>query len=668
VAGFVRRYGFSPGSETITLVEGVIIVDLPPPGSIKGVQTGVVGMPGEFADMTYATSVDTSGVVTTYARPVEVFSGQDLLDKLGGYDSTLGNTGKAGGSGFIELRNKKFSRLVCVPVNIAAAAGGRVYRDLPTNLSATQAIPVVPIQGGKVSAGREFKASANRVHIAKTIGFTAKGHYKNGVDGAVTAFGSAQPTQTFNSATGAFLTANSGSAVKKGDLLVVGVIGAAGAQGANAFTFRVTADAASNTALVVEKMSGVSFDWTTGTALAYRVHPASDADSAGVLGDSAKLSDAIGYRVPCRPLDASVASATACTPVLVPASGTATSWDVLSGLTLVSHVSSGFVYDSTIHAPNAVNHANLDALYATAFDAMLASDAPSRDVNIVFSARVSDTIRAKVKSHCLTASGNGVGRVGCTSPDLQTVSLATAIGDAAPGVGATRDESVFYVWPGWQTFVPEAVGFSQGTADASTTTDGILDTKSDGWLAAVLSNLAPERNPGQAAPPVPEILAPCLAIQRGAPALGLGEYISLRQNGVCAPRNDRTVGMIFQSGITSSLISGQKNINRRRFAYFIQDSISQSLVPSSKLPLTDDLKDTMLGQVDSFLLGLKSPNNKAAQRIDDYSVDGVSGNTPSTLAQGIYVIIAKVRMTPTADFIVLQTEVSENTVITKVNQ
>ena len=70
MSGFVRRYGFSPGVETITLIEGVVIVDLPPPGTVNGQSSGVVGMVGEFADMTYATSVDSSGAVTTKAQPV----------------------------------------------------------------------------------------------------------------------------------------------------------------------------------------------------------------------------------------------------------------------------------------------------------------------------------------------------------------------------------------------------------------------------------------------------------------------------------------------------------------------------------------------------------------------------------------------------------------------
>lgn len=663
MSGFIRRYGFSPGVETITLIEGVVIVDLPPPGAINGQSSGVVGMVGEFADMTYATSVDSTGAVTTKAQPVEVTSGQDMLDKVGGFVSTIGNFGNAGGNGFEAVRNKRFTRLVLVPVNLASAGAGRVWRDLPTNLSATQAVPTVPLLGGRVEAGRGFVSGANRVMLGARVNFTALGHYKNAIDGAVTAAGSAAATQTFNSATGGFLTAYNGGVVPKGAILVVGQIGGAGALGANAATYRVTVAAASNTALVVEKMDGSSFDWTTGTALPYRLHVDTDADSSGATSDS-KLTDTAGYTVPCRPLDATIAAATNCTPVIVPSAGTATTWDPLSGLALRSHQSSGFVYTATVQAVNAANDSAIDALYATAIDSLAQDLAPARDVNIVFAARTSSTITNKLKSHVLETSGTGLGRIAVTAPNLQTVSAATAQGDAAPGVGANRAERVIYTWPGVQTFIPEAEGVSLGTANGSPTTDGILDTRGDGWMAAVLSNLPPERNPGQSGEPVTTVLAPVLGIQRGVSALSMGDYINMRTTGIAALRMDRTTGPVFQSGITSSLVSGQKNIARRRMADFIQDSVSQSIVPFSKQPLTQSLKDSVVGEIDAFLNQLKSPSNPAAQRIVDYGIDDKSGNTPALEARGIFVVVARVRTLASADSIVLQTEVGEGVTIT----
>lgn len=663
MAGFIRRYGANPGDAEIRAIEGVIILDLPPPGAINGASSGTVGLVGEFADMGYGVAVSSTGAVTTSPSPVEIFSGQDLIDKVGGWDSTIGNFGNADGSGFHALRNKKFTRLVVSPVNLASAGAGRAWRDLPTNLSATQATPVVPLAGGRVEAGREFRSSTNRVRLGKRIAFTAVGHFKNGVDGAVTSAGAAA-TQTFNAAAGSFLTAYNGGVVPKGTLLVLGVISGAGALGANAFTYRVTADAASATALVVQKLDGSNFDWTTGTALPYRLHPESDGDTGGFNGVQSALADTSGYKLPCRPLDATIAAATSCTPTVVPDAATATSWDPLSGLTLRSHQTNGFVYDANVQAVNAVNHASLDALYTTALDALRQDLAPARDVNIVFNARRSSALRTALKTHVLLSSQVGLGRMACTAPGLQTVSTANAAADTDPGVGANRAERVIYCWPGAQTFMPEAANVTIATADGNTTLDGVLDTAGDGWMAAILSNLAPERNPGQAGEPVTTVLSPIAALQRGLSALSQADYRVLRAAGIAGLRMDRRVGPVFQSGVTTSLTSGQKNISRRRMADYIEDSIADALAPLAKQPATQSWKDDIVTQVDVFLAGLLSENNPPLQRINAYSVDDKSGNTPESDAAGVFVVIAKVRTTPSGDFIVLQAEIGESVTVT----
>ena len=660
MSGFVRRFGSFPAADVIQQIEGVDIVDLPPPGAVNGVGVGVAAVIGEFADMSHGLSVDTVGVVTTNPVPVEVTSAQDLLDKVGGFDETIGDTGISGGSGFIALRNKKFFRLVVVPVNLASANAGRLFRELATNKGATDPTPIVPMSAGSVSAGREFKTGVNRVRTCKRVVFSSLGAYAQGTDGAVTAAGAPAATQTFTSAGSLFLTANGGLGVKKGDFLVVGQIGGAGALGANAATYRVHADPTINTSLVVEKLDGANFDWTSGTALPFRVHPATDADSG--VGE---VADTIACTVPARPLDATVAAATSIAPSVVPPAGTATTWDPLSGLHFRTHPTGALTYTSTIQAPNAISDATIDALYAPCFDALLSDDLPSRDVNIVIPARTSATIRAKQKSHVLEASAVGYGRISPVSPPLTTLTVSGVIVDASPGVGATRDERIIYDWPGVQTFIPEAVGFNMKGADGFNHSDGMIDTHLNMWMASVLSNLAPERNPAQQTDPIPTIMSPIMSFQRGVSKLNINDYILLRKYGIAAARYDRTIGgFIFQSGVTSSLTSGQKNINRRRMADYLEDSIAERLNQFSKLPLTQSLKDSEIGECDAFLTLLKSDNNPAAQRIFDYRLDDVSGNTSDLEGAGIHVIIVKVRTLPTADFIVLQAEVGENVRVT----
>lgn len=666
MAGFIRRYsGSYPTTDTIALIEGVVIVDLPPPGRVDGVGVGTVCMVGEFQDMSYATKDNGAGGMSRSYRPVEVFSGKDLTDKIGGFDTTLGNIGKTGGNGFISLRNKKFSRLIVLPINLASAKGVRLFRQLPTNRSATDPSPVVPMQAGGVSAGRQFKSGAWRVLAAGRVGFADTTDYRHGVDGSVTNVG-AGVTQLFNAAGGDFV--NKG--VLAGDILVLGVIGGAGALGTNAATYRVVSVAAGGTQLTVEKMDGTSFTWATGAALPWRLHEPLTADSAKGINTSTA-----SYTIPARPLDHSIPAATVIPPTSVPAAPTATSWDPLSGLQM--KVQPATALDFSAHqAPNAANSTALNTEYSAALDATITEELPAREINIVVCSRKSRGIAAKLKTHVADASAVGMGRVACVSPGLEdmgnvTYVLSEAAGtttDATFGVGASdvgRDERLIYCWPGAKTMVTEASNLTMNTADGKTTTDGVLDTTGDEWMASVLSVLPPERNPGEASGYTKQVLGNILGLQRDAPVMGMNEYIALRKAGIAALRVDKRVGPVFQSGVTTSLTSGQKNINRRRMADYIEDSLSQRFVLFAKQPLTNQLKGNIVTETVTFLDELLSETNPAAQRISGYLLDEKSGNTPELEARGIWVLIVKVRTLATADFLVLQVEAGEGVTVTE---
>jgi len=688
MAGFVRRFGFFPGTEVIRQIEGVVIVDLPPPGSVSGVSTGVTALVGEFADMTYVTTVNGSGVVSTANNPQEVFTSQDMINKFGGFDETLGDFGVDSGNGFVALRNKRFARLVLSAVNLASATGVRFTRVLPLNSAQTNTLPVVPAMGAVVTAGREFRGPSNgRLRIAQRTVFTALSPIAVGVGGAIAA-AAAAATQTFTVAGADFsaISRPDGSlGIKKGDIVVIGnnnagalqPLPAGGSLGAG--TYRVATDAliGSPTVLALEQLTGGNFAFVTATTIPWRVHVSSDADSAPVivLGSSVAggyaATDLGGFSVPVRPItnetggltDGTWTAGALLTPREVPPAITGATWDQLSGLVGQVIPTGGLVFTASLQRPNAAQSSAMDALYLGAIDAIVSEQAPLSEISIVFSARTSATIRTKMKGHVLDASIRAHGRMAVIRPALTTVDTTSAVATADPGVGANRSERVVYTWPGAKTFIPEAVGFRLKLANGLTTSDGNLDVGSDGYMASVMSNLPPERNPGQSSPPVPELLASITGLQAGVARLELNDYIVLRSNGIAGLKMDRTVGPIFQSGITTSLISGQTNIARRRITDFIQDSLSQRLVQFVKQPLTQSSKDSMFAEADAFLLNLKSENNPAAQRILDYSLDDRSGNTPATEAQGIFVIIVRVRTIASADFIVLQTEIGESVVI-----
>jgi len=651
---FVRRYSSFPSSSVISQIEGVVIVDATPPAPIEGVNTGVVGVVGEFADMTYAVSVDGSGNVTAKPQPVEVTSAQDMVNKVGGWDATIGDFGGDDGNGFATVDGKRFSRLVVCPVNLASSKGVRLWRELPPNNSSAN--PVVPMQPGFVPAGTGFEVSAggNRVKLGKSVTFTADLPITSGTNGEVADDLTPSSTVSMTAAGQKFKTRG----VSVGDALILGPTPAPGFSG----TYRITA-VNSETEITFEKPDGSLFVTGAMTALPYRIHPARTFDTGVVV-----RSDVAGFSLPARPLDAAIAENLALAASNPAANATATSWQPLSGLRMAtqSGAGNGLDYNADVQSVNAATTADLRALYDACFEALLIDAYPARDVSILISSRTDSLIRNAMKTHVLTASSQGRGRMAVVAPSVSMVSKETAISDEADGVGYTRDERVIYCWPAVRMSMPNAVNSRVKLADGTYTTEGILDIRSDVFMASILSNLNAERNPGQATDPVPLCLSPVLAFQSGLPVDGysMSDYIQFRQNGVAAIRFDRSAGKTFQSGITSSLISGQKNINRRRMADEIQDSLAAIYEKFSKLPLTTQLKTAIDTETNAYLESLLSSTNPANQRIEAYAVDSKSGNTFEFNVAGIYVVIVRVRMLATADDIVLQAEVGPTVNIT----
>ena len=643
---FVRRYPYNPGADIISQIEGTVILDLAPPGTTQGVGTGAVAHIGECVDMTYANAVTSAGVVSTSPQPVELFSSQDMLDKIGGFDSTIGEFGGDGGNAFADIRNKKFSRLIVVPPNLCSPLGLRVWRHVPGCIDATHAVSVVPIVGARVDAGREFKLGGNRCRLGRPVTFTTAEPLVARVDGAQVAAGPAA-TMTFNSAGALFLT----TGVAEGDILALGVIGGSGVPG----TYRIVS-VALETQLVVQAMDGSNLTWGTVGTLPYRVYPAAVAD----VGVGHQLSEQGGCQVPARPLDATITGASALLPTIVPTAETATSWDPLSGLG--AYAVGAVVYDAAVQGANAATASGLEALYVAAFAALLGDDDPAASVNIVWASRGSSNIRAAGLAHALTSSANGHSRIFVTSPEVDNVALATITSDSDPGVGAHRDERVFYSWPAAKTFIPEAVGITVKGADGTNVIDGTLDLAYHSWLASILSQLPSERNPGENTPITRSAQASVIGYARGTPKMGIAEYTLLRQKGVAALKIDRSAGgAVIQSGVTTNIIdSGKKNINRRRMADEIEDSIAGIVSPFSKLPQSDANKDALVSEVEAYLQGLLSIHNTAAQRIAAYTIDAKSGNTPALTARGIFVLIVNVQSLSTMDFIVIQASVSES--------
>jgi hypothetical protein len=419
-------------------------------------------------------------------------------------------------------------------------------------------------------------------------------------------------------------------------------------------------------------MDGSNFAFTTLGSQPWRLHVAASADSSGaVLNQHLSLvqTSGAGYTVAVRPLDASIAVDAALSPTIAPPSNSASAWDPLSGLVGRSNHNDGdsggshsVVYDANIHQINRAGTAQIDARYQAAIAAMLQVQAPASHIDIVLSARKRPTIRSTIKTHCLVATSQGLTRRGIVSPGFNEVSsTAGAIAASDPGVGGMRNERIDYSWPGAITSIPQAVGFNIAGADGSVVTDGTIDTTGDGWLAAIESNLPPENNPGQIAPPVDEVLSPILGYARGTPLLGIQDYTAMKAAGVAGLFNDPDVGWQIESGITTSLIAAEVPIARARMADFIEDSINVALKPYTKLNQTTLLVETEFSLIVGFLESLKSPNNPAAQRIIDYSVFTDLTNE----ASGVTQFNINVQLLNSQNNLVLQTNIGMGVVITK---
>jgi hypothetical protein len=374
-----------------------------------------------------------------------------------------------------------------------------------------------------------------------------------------------------------------------------------------------------------------------------------------------------GYTVLARPLAADIVAAGTLAPVVAAPAPSATFWDTLSGLAGASHPTGDVVYDADLHAPNVATNAVLLGRYENAIDALGGDDEIPESVKILVSARKDDGIQLKMRAHCLSQSSVGKSRICIISPPLSTTTLDDAVGANYPGVGggsggAVRDERVIYAWPGVRSYIRSAVSTVLDRADGTTSSDGVVDGTFDTWVASLLSVLPPENDAGQALSPVPEAFALIQGYQAGAPSLNMDSYIQMKQSGICGLRITRQFGPHIQSAVTTSLTSGQEKINRRRFADFIQDSLAQRYGYFSKLLGTESRKDQIVGETEAFGIELKNENNPAASRLDSYSIDSVSGNTPQMTARGVFVVRSAWRMLATLDVIVAQTDVSPSAV------
>jgi hypothetical protein len=307
-----------------------------------------------------------------------------------------------------------------------------------------------------------------------------------------------------------------------------------------------------------------------------------------------------------------------------------------------------------------LTEAAIDAAYVTALNATLDPATVAAQTNIIFSARQSNAIRKQLRQNALDASANGLfGRCAIVRPPLGTTKTAAQSTSAEPGVGAYRDQRVFYVWPGANTFVP--IVASRGTGGGTGfTASGNIDVGLDGFLASVCSQLAPEENPGQKTDFMNAVNSmDTQALAQGA--LNIDDYKAFKKAGIVALRMDDGTP-IFQSGVTSvdpTLYPSLVRIARRRMADYIQDSIGRRSKSYGKKLSTAARRNALSSEIRQFLENLLGVNAPGSQRIGGFTVDSKNGNTADILAAGLFRIIINVRTLSSLDSIVLATTIGD---------
>lgn len=301
----------------------------------------------------------------------------------------------------------------------------------------------------------------------------------------------------------------------------------------------------------------------------------------------------------------------------------------------------------------------IESQYVPAIAKTLPSNAPMDSIVILWAARRSVTIRQALVQNAVDSSGMcRVGRVACVAAEpaagsssaQATAAITAAIALAGSDNYVQPADRAIICFPMSKIFVPDF---------------GVKVTvNSDSWMATTLANFAEEVNPGAANPYIQAIVE--LEDAFVANPLLKASHTALIAGGVAALYHDTDVGWQFMQGVTAAnpvVDPTRVPIKRRRMADLIQGGLAQLATPYQKGPATTENVDAFVGSTHSFLDSLKSPDLPAAQRIVDYFIDEVSGNTPALNSQGVFVYKYYVQLLPSQDYIVFDTQIGETVVI-----
>lgn len=231
--------------------------------------------------------------------------------------------------------------------------------------------------------------------------------------------------------------------------------------------------------------------------------------------------------------------------------------------------------------------------------------------------------------------------------------------DAITDVASYRSDRVGYCYPHGQIVLSEGNGGAGSLEPVSLTP----------FAAAILATIPPGFNP--AGINGERVLAKLRGLTN--PNLTALDLTDFREQGIMGvSRTIESQSWRIRSGITTSLTNGLANFSRRNMADYLQTSIARHLVGfanrilnnASKLEVKSAIGDFLDRQIAVGLLpggsDLNDNRPEDTPALASYEIDIASGNSPQSEATGTFIVMLRVRIFATMDFIVLRTEIGEN--------
>jgi hypothetical protein len=687
----IRRFSYMPTVDVLDEIEGVDIVDLAPPNVTVGRSTGCVLLVGEWPKGPFNEPVVSDGAGTIR----DTFGGFSLscVDPLS-WDGDRWVNPFSNGNAAAWLNRKRFRKLVLCRVDNTLAEGVAVQLTATNLVAATGAITAPA--GSALTNGQTLVLSDGvDGHTATTFEFRSSGSPSAG-NVAVAFTGGDANTVVATTLRSAINGVASGLEIT------------AGGSGANVTLTNDNGGAHGNVAItqsgtiVVSGMSGgVGERWLTREA---RLPAGTRVRDASATGREFALAQDVAIAIGTDLLaddftafDPTDLSATYATRTVSGVPVTSTKGNAESGVGDVDAVDATDLFradfgagtsrpalawtastdaldgsDANADALVALTSDELDARYQTALDACQPGATNVDDVSIVAAARTSTAIQAALKTHAVTASSVGPGRIALRRAPIGTLP-AVITGDVVPGVGANRSDYSILCYPHRQERLSELATLDP-LAEISST---LVLVGADADMATLLSQLPPRENPAQSTSEYVSggILSHIVALEPGLTS-GAGKptvftiehYKAFKRAGVAALRRDaQAAEWLFQSGVTSVDPSRNRNlatIKRRRMASMIQDDLAAIASKFNGKARTTIREDVLIGEMHDYLEGLLSSENPDLQQIAAFSVEYREKNTPQLQGRGIKIVSVRVQLLDDFGKIVVETEIGETVTVT----